>query len=410
MKAEKFPLTVTESGVSAKIYRGKQTRNGTIYNGFIVAYSLLGKRKQVWRSELGDAKTHAREVCGRIANGESEVLQLTNHDRLTYLRAVEAVSALRIPIDVLCREYAEAAAILKGRASIVEAARDWVKRNAVELPRITLAKAVEECLEQARIDRKSSERVKRLSSLERLANDLQVEVHTITPDVISRWLAALPFAERTRANYRDVVGFFCRFCVRRGYLAKGTDWLEGVQKYRKRKIGVISIFEPAEMTKFLRHAEQHAKDMVPFLAIGAFAGLRTSEIERLNWRQVDLEDGYIEVLPIDGTKSEERRRLVPIKPNLKAWLSRYQKESGPVFQYENSAKQIEKLEAGAACAWRHNAMRHTCISCRIAESGDVARVADESGNSPTVIRSAYLRRLKPTQAAEWFNIMPEVQP
>lgn len=410
MKTEKFPLTVTESGVSAKIYRGKQTRNGTIYDGFIVAYSLLGKRKQVWRSDLEDAKTHAREACGRIANGESAVLQLTSHDRLTYLRAVEAVSAIRVPIDVLCREYAEAAAILKGRASIVEAARDWMKRNAIELPQIALAKAVEECLDQARVDRKSSERVKRLSSLERLADDLQVEVHTITPDVISRWLAALPFAERTRANYRDVVGFFCRFCVRRGYLTKGTDWLDGVQKYRKRKIGAISIFEPTEMTKFLRHAERHAKDMVPFLAIGAFAGLRTSEIQRLNWRQVDLEDNYIEVLPIDGTKSEERRRLVPIKPNLKAWLSRYRKDSGTVFPYENSAKQLEKLATGAACEWKHNAMRHTCISCRVAECADVPRVADESGNSATVIRSNYLRRIKPTQAAEWFNILPEVQP
>ena len=36
----------------------------------------------------------------------------------------------------------------------------------------------------------------------------------------------------------------------------------------------------------------------------------------------------------------------------------------------------------------------------------MTRVADESGNSPAIIRANYLRRVKPDQAAEWFNVMP----
>jgi hypothetical protein len=34
--------------------------------------------------------------------------------------------------------------------------------------------------------------------------------------------------------------------------------------------------------------------------------------------------------------------------------------------------------------WKKNALRHTYISYRVAECADVARVADESGNSPAV--------------------------
>ncbi len=406
MKTETFPITVTEAGVTAKIRRVTKTRNGTSYDSFVVDYILLGKRKLVWRSELDEAKTVARDACNRIANGKQDVLQLSSTDRLNYVRATEAVSGAKVSLDMACQEYAAAASILGGKASLPEIARDWIKRHETKLPCITLAKAVDECLEQAKTDRKSKERIKRISALERLAGDLQVEVHTITPDLVSRWLAALPFAERTRANYRDVVGLLCRFCVRRGYLHKGTDWLDGVQKYRKRKIGIITTYEPSEMEILLRYSEKKSRDMVPFLAIGAFAELRSSEIDRLDWRQVDLKDGYIEVLPIDGTKSEERRRLVPIKPNLKAWLSHYRKESGPVCPYDNSAKQLEKLANGAGIEWKHNALRHSGISYRVAESGDVARVADEAGNSVNVIRTNYLRRVKPAVAAEWFSIMP----
>jgi hypothetical protein len=67
----------------------------------------------------------------------------------------------------------------------------------------------------------------------------------------------------------------------------------------------------------------------------------------------------------------------------------------------NEKKEIEALE------WKHNALRHTYISARVAESGDVPRVADEAGNSPQVIRTNYLKRMRPTAAAEWFAIAPQ---
>ena len=40
----------------------------------------------------------------------------------------------------------------------------------------------------------------------------------------------------------------------------------------------ISIYTPEEMAKLLKHADD---DIIPFLAIGAFAGLRHAEILRL---------------------------------------------------------------------------------------------------------------------------------
>ena len=69
--------------------------------------------------------------------------------------------------------------------------------------------------------------------------------------------------------------------------------------------------------------------------------------------------------------------------------------------YMNSAAEIKAL------TWKHNALRHTYISARVAECGDVPRVADEAGNSPQVIRTNYLKRIRPAAAAEWFAIAPQ---
>jgi integrase len=333
---------------------------------------------------------------------------------MEYVRATEALAKMGMPIDTACREYADAVMMLNGHASILEVARDWMKRNEVQRPKILVSMAVDEIIQQEKNDRKSELRIKQLKTLlGRFSKDLDVNVHDITPDLVSRWLAGLALSERTRRNFRDAVGFFCRFCVRRGYISKGTDWLEGVQEYTARKTGEILIFTPDEIMTLLNKAD---KRLVPFLAIGAFAGLRHAEIARLDWNEIELVDGagdsFIEVRA-DKAKTQTRR-LVPVKNNLKAWLLPYRKTVGKVCLFENTTKQLLKAAAATGDAakeiesmkWKKNALRHSYISYRIAECGNVPLVADESGNSVTVIRTNYLRRVKPAIAAKWFNIMP----
>ena len=57
-------------------------------------------------------------------------------------------------------------------------------------------------------------------------------------------------------------------------------------------------------------ASRIAPDVVPMLAIGAFAGLREAEIRRLDYSEVDLARGHIEVKAAKAKSAE--RRIVPI--------------------------------------------------------------------------------------------------
>jgi hypothetical protein len=56
--------------------------------------------------------------------------------------------------------------------------------------------------------------------------------------------------------------------------------------------------------------------------------------------------------------------------------------------------------------WKHNALRHSFISYRVAQTKNVNEVALEAGNSPDMIFQHYRELVTPKAAGEWFGIRP----
>ena len=144
---------------------------------------------------------------------------------------------------------------------------------------------------------------------------------------------------------------------------------------------------------------------MPYLAIGAFAGLRAAEILRLDWQEVDLEGGHIEVKAQKAKTAS--RRLVPISDNLKKWLTPYHQGEGRVAPCDQMNNRIRDLTKASGVEWEHNGLRHSFISYRVAQIQNVAQVALEAGNSPKVIFSNYRELVKPAAAVKWLAIEPE---
>jgi integrase len=156
-----------------------------------------------------------------------------------------------------------------------------------------------------------------------------------------------------------------------------------------------------------------AQDFLPVLAIGAFAGLRSSEILALDWRDVRLAD---RVIKVDHRKARlAGSRLAPIPENLYAWLAPLSKKTGPVWPRGQEWKDRERTmtaaqNATAAAAgllpWRHNGMRHGFCSYRVAATQDVARTALEAGNSASTIFAHYRALVTQDEGKAWLAVMP----
>jgi integrase len=169
-------------------------------------------------------------------------------------------------------------------------------------------------------------------------------------------------------------------------------------RYKETKSDV-SIFTPENIASLLKKADASVR---PYLALGAFAGLRTAELQRLDWSEIDLDRGYITVA---ASKAKTRqRRLVPISENLKLWLTPLRQGSGPVCLHTCPQHAARTLCEGFS--WAKNGLRHSFISYRLAILHDTARVALEAGNSPEVIFGHYRELVTPEAAKAWFEVKP----
>ena len=65
--------------------------------------------------------------------------------------------------------------------------------------------------------------------------------------------------------------------------------------------------------------EACSREILPAVAIAAFAGLPHAEIARLSWSDIDLSRKFIEVKAKNSKTA--MRRLVAVPPSLRAWLS-----------------------------------------------------------------------------------------
>ena len=165
----------------------------------------------------------------------------------------------------------------------------------------------------------------------------------------------------------------------------------------------IEIYTPEEMGRLLLAC--HAR-ILPLIAIGGFAGIRSAEVERLHWEDVKWDRGHIEIA---GRKAKTAaRRIVPLPDNLKAWLNPWREAKGEIIRMSDTSGALGDVAVKAQIpgGWRQNALRHSFISYRVAKTGDVARTALEAGNSPKMIFRHYREVVTEESAEAWFAITP----
>jgi integrase len=418
MNTEKFPVLISEEGVSAKIRKFSRIKRGKTYTTFAVEYFLLGKRKQEWRAKFQDAKTAALEACRMISRGQQVSLQLANGDRLEYLRANEVLKPFGVKLDVAAHEYAAARNYLPAGVSLIEAAQSCRIRHDRLIESHTVRKIADEMIAAKRAAKLSEVHLKDLECrLNRFSDDFQMNIGDVTRALLQAWLDKMNAAGRTKRNYFGVVMSLFRFAIKRKYLPKDAiDEIAAVE-LPKADVGEIEIFTPEELQKIFKACQARVKErgksrtrkeMIPYLAIAAFCGLRAAEIQRLDWSEIHL-DGKERFVEVKAAKAKTAsRRIVPISDNCAAWLADHVKDSGPVAAFKRSDKQLFiYIAEKAKVPWKHNGLRHSFCSYRLAAIKNAAQVALEAGNSPQMIFKHYRQVVTEAEAAKWFSIQPK---
>lgn len=206
----------------------------------------------------------------------------------------------------------------------------------------------------------------------------------------------------SRNNYRVAFVSFWRWAISRRMATGNPAALLPVAMHDDKPPGILT---PRQAAGLLAVAPAQC---IPYLALGLFAGLRSAEIMRLDWRDIDMRRRHITV-GAAAAKTRERR-IVGMVDALHAFLAPQQADSGAIWPQSGitlDRRRRALWRAAGLDGWPHNAMRHSFASYRLADTGDAGKTATELGHGDvSTLYRHYREAVTPQAARQYFAIRP----
>jgi integrase len=179
------------------------------------------------------------------------------------------------------------------------------------------------------------------------------------------------------------------------------------------------ILSADQIEQLLYGAERYDPEIVPYIAIPAFTGLRRATLEKLDWRDIQLSNKKMYISRYKGKK--RKSYPVPLTDNLIEWLTPFEQESGSLLVPSGSSRnfggpskmgarnRLRKVAHIVEIPLADNTFRHTAISMDIAVHGNIHVTATKTNTSVQMIQEHYLGKVKNREdAVRYFEIRPHL--
>ena len=342
--------------------------------------------EQIRRENLGKRAAHIDGALAEDALRASDILRPTPYTLLDAARFVAHAHSKLEPHAVRIDDA------INAHAATIE------RRNRS----VTITKLVDEFIENRRAKGKSEIYVRDLTTrLSRFKASMGDRITAeITNADVDHWLQSLNVGPQTQNNFRAVLSAMWTFAVRRGYAAVNVIQLVDKTSVVRDHIPTFSV---EQLTGLLAAAPT---EYLPVLAIGAFAGLRPEEINKLRWEDLDFHERTIRVNA--SAAKTRKKRFAEISDNLRAWLEPYAGHIGPVAPPNLQKLRRATMKTAKIEKWYPDVLRHSFASAHYAFHRDPARTAVIMGHrDQNMLLTHYRDVMKPSEAARYWQIVPE---
>jgi integrase len=303
--------------------------------------------------------------------------------------------------------------------SLVEAVNDALQRKRQIDKSLTIEDASQQLLEEKEETNRRERTVRSLrGNLQRFAETFPGRnIATISTEELRIWLRDLSKTHgvRSQKNYRNDTNNLFNWCVLNGYCTDNPllpipipkeDWTPPV---------ILSLEEVRRLLWLGLHGEQrHDRMCLAICVLALFAGIRTSEINGLDWQAINLEKGQIRIS--HKIAKGRQMRIIEIPPRLADWLEVCKRQDGGVtYLYDSRVSEhVADFRRRAGFEnWdinKRNAMRHTFASMHFVKYGNTEKTVLAMGHSPKnqgVLFDHYRNFVSKEDAEEFFNLSPE---
>lgn len=258
----------------------------------------------------------------------------------------------------------------------------------------------------------------------RIVKDFEnCEVHTITAKQAYEWATSaetgeLPWSGKTRQHHWNWLDRMMRRAVSKGAIhGNPLDKLgeEELADITRHKAAPPMILTPKETKQLLATIREKTPELLASTVLQLFAGLRTEEARRIEWRDVNLEDGLVHV--VEGVAKTNDIRNVEINDTCKAWLKAVPHVSDKVCPMtpKEAENYWRNVSGNLPYRWKHNAARHsfasyTLVSRDKSEDAEAYTKAQlgHSQSSRTLFKH-YRHAATRKTAKSYFDILPDMK-
>lgn len=410
MKPKTPSVEVKYGGARALV---KQRRDGL----WVIRWREAGKGRMTSRVKKDDAFDAARQKVRELSAGQGG--RLLTIDDAKLVERMKRVAGERSPFIVL-DVLEDAVKRLGGWEMVSRALEHYEASGLAKVDRVSMSTA------RARFLDSYEKRDKETTASLRKELDLfcksygSLAVCDITNEILAAWVAR-PKADGTEVEARTHNN---RLNVWRTFLNKSRTWNlwprgekhpgELIERRREAE-RIPEIFTVDQARRLLQAVREEAPQLLNYLVIGCWLGLRPTEIQRLRPAAWDWQRGYVDVSPEVAAKVMQHR-FVPIPDNVRKMLG--EKMEDPRQRTKTRGRweavccgtddpmHLSRLARakGIIEDWTPDLMRHSYISYRLAEGHGHGQVAEWAGNSESEIRKRYRRPLTKQDGMEWFEI------
>lgn len=334
-------------------------------SGYIVDCGVVdGKRKRLYKSTNTAAKDEAARLRDERKRGKLGALAISDSDLRDAVTAITILEGTGISLESLAR--AEIAKGVRTDLLVCDLYDEYFKQREKVLNR-----------------EKSIESIKYREG--RFAAEAGgVNVRSLTAENIETWLDGCRVSPVSYNAYLRAVRTMLHWAVKKGYTDRNPALaLDFIKTDALRP----TVFDTDQVCNVLAWCMLNKPDLVPYYAVGFFAGLRPEEIKRMTKAEVNRPAKLITVTP---AMSKTHMRHVKIRSVLDAWLKEYPiKDSIYWKRYW-----VEKMEIGTGIDWPPDVCRKSFISYHLAAFRNQQDTALEAGHRDTTMLYTNYRNIK----------------
>ncbi|MBS0631889.1 MAG: site-specific integrase [Verrucomicrobia bacterium] len=390
-----YPLTITKDSVSATLYLNVKADG---YKSYCLCWYEHGQRKRRTFTHRKKALQEADKLLTNILAGTPELATLSVGDAKEFAASRALIEKTGLSLVAVCREFM----------------RTWTPGFTQETVKNVIA--MYENSNRDASKRYRGELKYRLNAFRKKFGTRYID--EISGSEVRIWIEerkfkGRPAGNRTRSNWLRLLKGLWNYARVSGHLVRDRRHnLEDIRGWKFNRAS-YSLMPAGDLTLLLEVCNEHKgrDQLLPFLALQAWGGLRNEEAKRLTYENLVIRDGQVVVININANQTKTgSRRSIDVLPALASHLHEFavaRHLKGKIATWSKVDHILRRAAKKAGLVWSHNQLRHTCATHLLRLWDDTAKVATYIGTSPAMLNSNYRELTTPDETAWWFSLREE---